>query len=39
VYFREKMTADRYQTLQLKPSSPKRTFNTNLVTDQSEPLS
>jgi hypothetical protein len=39
VYFREKMKADRYQTLQLKPSSPKRAFNSNLVADQSEPLS
>jgi len=39
VYFREKMKADRYQTLQLKPSSPSRAFNRNLVTDQSEPLS
>jgi len=39
VYVREKMSADRYQTLQLKPSPRSRAFNTNLVTDQSEPLS
>jgi kynurenine 3-monooxygenase len=38
-YLGKKISRDRYQTLQLKPSSPARGFNANLVPDQSEPLS
>jgi kynurenine 3-monooxygenase len=38
-YLRKKISTNRYQTLNLKPSSPSRAFNANLVTDQSEPLS
>ena len=38
-YFIEKLSANRHQTLHLKPSSPSPGFNANLVTDQSEPLS